>query len=108
MSTCDFITALFCRIDDGMGDVSNHPQAKLYPSKLVTIAVLMAMKGGSTRHFYHFTAGLPEITCLCFLTCPTEPDRTRLLRRLATRRVREWADRFLAEPTFFGLVDSCG
>lgn len=102
MSTCDFITALFCRVDDVMGNISKHPQAKLHPSEVVTIAVLQAMKGGSTRHFYRWLVRdyLPLF--------PQLPDRTRLLRQLATHRVRAWADRFLAEPTFFGLIDSYG
>ena len=46
MSTCDFITALFCRVDDVMGDTPKHPQAKLHPSEIVTIAILQVMKGG--------------------------------------------------------------
>jgi hypothetical protein len=85
-----------------MKDTTKHPQAKLWPSELVTIAVLMAMKGGSTRNFYRW------LTRDYLPLFPNLPDRTRLLRRLATRRVRSWADYFLAEPTFFGLIDSYG
>jgi hypothetical protein len=29
MTTVDFITALFCRVDDRMQDVPKHPQAHL-------------------------------------------------------------------------------
>ena len=33
MYTQDFITELFCRIDDQMGDLPKHSQANLYPSE---------------------------------------------------------------------------
>ena len=36
----DQIIALYCRIDDAMKDVRPHPQAKLSPSEIVTLAVL--------------------------------------------------------------------
>ncbi len=51
MSTVDFITALFCRIDDKMQSVPQHPQAHLYPSEVVTIALLFALKGVGPRAF---------------------------------------------------------
>ena len=38
MTSEDFITTLFCGIDDAMRDVPKHPQAQLYPSEIVTIA----------------------------------------------------------------------
>lgn len=101
-STDDFITALFCRVDDLLKGTIKYPQAKLHPSELVTIALLQVMKGGSGRYFYRW------LTRDYLPLFPNLPDRTRLLRRLATRYVREWADRFLAEPTFFGLIDSYG
>ena len=37
MTTVDFITELFCRIADVMDDIPKHPQAKLYPSEVVTL-----------------------------------------------------------------------
>jgi hypothetical protein len=45
MSTEEFIIALFNRVDDAMRDVPKHPQASLYPSELVTLALLYALKG---------------------------------------------------------------
>ena len=44
MTTLDFITELFCRVDDAMRDVPKHSQAKLYPSEIVTLAILFALK----------------------------------------------------------------
>ncbi len=44
MTTKDFITDLFCRVDDRMKNVPNHSQAALWPSEVVTIGLLFAIK----------------------------------------------------------------
>ena len=44
MSTDDFITALFIRVDTVMVHVPKHPNGKLYPSEIVTLALLFALK----------------------------------------------------------------
>ena len=53
MTTIDFITQLFYCVDDKLTQADNnqkHPQAKLYPSEGVTLALLFALKGvGSVR-----------------------------------------------------------
>ena len=54
MTTQDFIIALFCAVDQEMLDVPKHPGAKLYPSEVVTLALLFAIKGGGTRAFYRW------------------------------------------------------
>ena len=54
MNTEDFIIELFCRIDDALVNVKKHSQAKLYPSEVVTIAYLFALKGGHSRAFYRW------------------------------------------------------
>ena len=100
MSTDDFIIALFCRIDALMGSEPKHPQAKLYPSELVTLALVFALKGGSTRAFYRW------ITRDYRHLFPHLPERTRLFRLFAAHRA--WADYFLAEPTVLGVADSYG
>ena len=77
MTTEDIIIQIFCIVDDEMKDMTKHTQAILYPSELVTIGILFALKGGHFRAFYRWLsrdyanlfAGLPE--------------RTRLLRLLA-------------------------
>ena len=51
MTTPDFIIALFYAVDQEMLDVPKHPEAKLYPSEVVTLALLHAIKGGGTRAF---------------------------------------------------------
>jgi hypothetical protein len=98
MTTELIIVAIFCCVDDRMRDVLKHPQAKLYPSELVTIGILFALKGG---HFSAFYRWLKRDFDALFGGLP---DRTRLQRALLAHQA--WCDRFLAEPTFFTVGDS--
>jgi len=100
MSTVDFITELFYRVDEAMRDTPKHPQAHLFPSEVVTLSLLFVLKGGGERAFYRW---LERDYRPLF---PRLPERTRLFRLFATHQ--EWADRFLAEPTIFGVADSYG
>jgi hypothetical protein len=100
MSTIDFIIDLFCRVDEAMQDVPKHPQAKLYPSEIVTLALLFALKGVGPRPFYRWL--VRDYRALF----PNVPHRTRLFRLFATHV--DWAEAFLAEPTLLGVVDSYG
>ena len=100
MTTVDFITALFCRIDDKMQAVPKHPQAHLYPSEVVTIALLFALKGVGPRAFYRWLAR--DYRPLF----PRLPERTRLFRMCATHQ--DWTDYFLAKPPVLGVADSYG
>ena len=45
LSDEDFTIELFCRVDDQMKNAPKHPQATLYPSEVVTLALLFALKG---------------------------------------------------------------
>jgi len=98
MTTEMIIIAIFCYVDDQMRTIAKHPQAKLYPSELVTIGILFALKGGHFRAFYRWLkrdwddlfGGLP--------------DRTRLLRALEAHSV--WTQRFLVDPSLFTVGDS--
>ncbi len=98
MTTEDFISELFYRVDEAMKAVSKHPQASLWPSAVVTLGGLFALKGGSTRAFYRWARNNLR------LLFPGLPDRTRLLRLFATHYL--WTDRFLAAPSVLGVVDS--
>jgi len=71
MTTVDFITELFCRIDDSMTDAKKHSQANLYPSEVVTIAILFALKGVGNRAFYRW---LRRDYLGLFPNCPIAPD----------------------------------
>ena len=46
MSTEDFITELFCRIDDAMKGIPKHSQSLLYPSEIVTLGVVVCAERG--------------------------------------------------------------
>ena len=100
MSTEEFIITMFDRVDEQMREVAKHPQAALYPSELVTLALLFALKGVGERPFYRWLVRdyLPLF--------PKLPDRTRLFRLFVTHQ--DWTDRFLAAPTVLGVADSYG
>ena len=100
MTTVDFITALFCRVDDRLQDVPKHPQAHLYPSEVVTLALLFALKGVGDRAFYRW---LVRAYRPLF---PRVPERTRLFRLFATHQ--DWTAYFLAKPTVLGVADTYG
>jgi len=100
MSTVDCIIDLFCRVDEAMLDVPKHPQAKLYPSELVTLALLFALKGVGPRPFYRWL--VRDYRALF----PKVPHRTRLFRLFATHA--DWSEACLAEPTLLGVADSYG
>ena len=100
MTTLDFITDLFCRIDDAMRAVPKHPQAQLWPSEIVTLGILHALKGVGNRAFYRW------LSRDYYALFPRLPERTRLFRSFATHRW--WTLRLMAEPTLLGVIDSYG
>ena len=100
MTTVDFITELFCRVDDAMTDVPRHSQAKLTPSEIVTLALLWALKGTGQRAFWRW------VTRDYQPLFPHLPHRTRLFRLFATHQA--WTERFLAEADLLTVADSFG
>ena len=57
MTIEDFITELFCHVDDELteqGKNHKHSQAKLYPSEVVTLGLLYALKGCGQRAFWRW------------------------------------------------------
>ena len=100
MPILDCIIALFVFVDDQMKDVKNHPQEILSPAELVTIGLLYALKGVNQSAFYRW---LFHNYRHLF---PRLPDRTRLFRRLSARQ--DWTERFLADESLLGIVDSYG
>ena len=44
MTTEDFITNLFYRVDEALRAVAKHVQAGLHPSEVVTLALLFALE----------------------------------------------------------------
>ena len=100
MSDEDFIIELFWRIDEALKDVPKHSQASLYPSEVITLALLFALKGGHSRAFYRW---LQKNWRKLF---PHLPDRTRLFRLFVSHQ--NLTDRFMAEPSLLGVIDSYG
>ena len=100
MTTEDIILQIFCFVDDQMPAIKKHPQAKLYPSELVTIGILFSLKGGFFRAFYRWL----KRDYGDWFGNGSLPERTRLQRLLKIHK--DWCDFLLAEPTFFTVMDS--
>ena len=98
MTTEDIIIHIFYNVDNGVGQVAKDPIAKLYPSEVVTIGILFALKGGHFRAFYRWLkrdydklfGGLP--------------DRTNLMRQLC--EYQHSTDLLLEQPSVLNVVDS--
>src|SRR5215468_1535664 len=100
MRTVEFITALFYEVDEQMGAIPKHPEAHLWPSEVVTLGLLHALKGGGNRPFYRW------LTRDYRVLFPRLPERTRLFRLLKTHQ--DWTQVFLAAPTVLGVIDTDG
>src|SRR5258708_25269171 len=98
MTTEEIIILIFCAVDNGLGFVRKERNAKLYPSEVITIGILFALKGGRFRAFYRWLkrdydalfGGLPE--------------RTALQKQL--KRHEYQADQLLAQPSVLNVIDS--
>ena len=99
-TTIDLITDLFCRVDDRMRGIPTHPEAHLWPSEVVTLGLLHALKGVGNRPFYRW------LTRDYRALFPRLPERTRLFRLLKTHQ--DWTQVFLAAPTVLGVIDTYG
>jgi hypothetical protein len=100
LCTEEFIIDLFCRIDRAMVDVKKRADASLWPGEVVTLAILFVLKGRGERAFDRWVHR--DLMPLF----PKVPERTRLFRLFAAHH--DWAERFLANPTLFGIADSFG
>ena len=54
MTTVECIIALCCQVEDHMQGLPKHPQATLWPSEVVTLGMVHALKGVSNRAFYRW------------------------------------------------------
>lgn len=72
---------VFASVDDRLSAVKKHPLAKLHLSEVVTIGLLLALKGCSYRAFYrwlqanyvYLSGGLPEQSRLYRLLSNAQP-----------------------------------
>ena len=100
MSTEDILLHVFEIVDQEMLDVKKRSDARLYPSEIVTIGLMFALKGGKYRPFYRWL-------CANLGTWfPNIPEQSRLLRLL--RDYSHYTDRFLKQPSFFTIIDTFG
>lgn len=100
MTTVDFITELFCQVDDQIGYLPKHSQASLYPSEVVTLALLYALTGKGQRAFWRW------LTRDYRPLFPKLPCRTRLFRLFNSHRAL--IGEFMAAPSLIGVIDSYG
>lgn len=98
MTTEDIIIQIFCAVDDQIGAVAKVPQAMLYPSEVVTIGILFALKGG---HFRAFCRWLKRDYDGLF---GGVPDRTTLGRNLLKHQ--RLCDVLLELPSVLNVVDN--
>ena len=103
MTTIDFITHLFCRVDDKLTQHQKnrrHSQAHLYASEVVTIALLFALKGIGNRAFYRWIANNYKPLF------PNLPERTRLFHLFNSHQ--HLTDVFMANASLIGVIDTYG
>jgi hypothetical protein len=99
-TTIEFITALFSEVDEQLGAIPKHPEAHLWPSEVVTLGLLHALKGVGNRPVYRW------LTRDYRALFPHLPERTRLFRLFKTHH--DWTKVFLAAPTVLGVIDTYG
>ena len=87
MSTIEFITALFYEVDEQMRAMPKHPEAHLWPSEVVTLGLLHALKGVGNRAFYRW---LTRDYRPLFPRLPERPGFFASSRRIRTGRRSSW------------------
>jgi len=99
----DFIIELFCNVDDKLNEANKnqkHGRANLYPSEVITLGLLFALKGRGNRAFYRWiSSGFGHLF-------PNLPERTRLFRLFNIHR--HLINPFMASPSLIGVIDTYG
>ena len=91
---------MFYEVDEQLHAIPKHPEAHLWPSEVVTLGLLHALKGVGNRPFYRW------LTRDYRPLFPRLPERTWLFRLLKTHQ--DWTQVFLAAPTVLGVIDTYG
>ena len=99
-TTIEFITALFCQVDDHLAGLPKHPEAHLGPSGGHLGAAPCPQRRGQPA-----LLSLAD-TRLSRALFPRLPERTRLFRLFATHQ--DWTRVFLAAPTVLGASTPIG
>lgn len=100
MSAEGILLRLFLIVDLQLADVKKRSDAHLYPSEIVTIGLMFALKGGKYRPFYRW------LVANLGAWFPNLPEQSRLHRLL--RDYGHYTDQFLKEPSFFTVIDTFG
>jgi hypothetical protein len=100
MTTWDVISALFSHVDEQLHALPKHPEAHLWPSEVVTLGRLHALKGVGNRAFQRW------LTRDYRALFPRLPERPRLFRLFKTHQAG--TQTFLAAPTVLGGIDTYG
>src|SRR5262245_45385540 len=100
MMTVEFITALFDEVDEQIGAIPQHPEARLWPSEVVTLGLLHALKGVGNKSFCRWlTTDLQPLS-------PPLPERTTAFRLITAHY--DWTQAFVAAPSVLGVIDTYG
>jgi hypothetical protein len=100
MTSQDFITELFCRVNDRLGPIEKHSQAKRHPSEIVNLRLLYVLKDCGQCAFRRWL--VRDYRPLF----PNLPHRTRLFRLFNSHH--HYINYFLANPLLIGVIDSYG
>src|SRR5882672_2990474 len=105
-TTIEFITAFFCQVDDHLPAIPKHPEAHLWPSEVVTLGLLHALKGVGNRPFYPwlirpFEEQMIVLSDTGFHAAEGDPTNLKLCPR------GEWQDRMLVETVLSMLTLVC-
>ncbi len=99
MTPDDRILPMCCRVDDRLPDIPKRPQAKAYPSEVVTIGILFARNGGFVRACSRWRNRDDGD----WFGDGAVPARARCQRLRPPHH--EWCDARLADPTFCPVRD---
>ena len=100
MTTVEFTTALFYQVGTHLQPTPKHLHATLWPSEVVTLGILHALKDKGNRALYRWL--MRDYRGLF----PHLSERTRLFRLFRTHR--DWTQAFLVAPTVLGVIDTYG
>jgi hypothetical protein len=90
MTTLDCITALFTEVDEQLRAIPKHPEAHLWPSEVVTLGLLHALKGVGNCALYRW---LTRDSRALFPGSPSGRGSYASSRPTRTRRRPAWSPR---------------
>src|SRR5258707_69363 len=97
-SLYEILVHIFYHVDNALLKIAKHGNAKLYPSEVVSIGILFALKGG---HFHAFYRWLKRDYDSLFAGLP---HRTALQRQLRVHQ--QHTDLLMTQPSVLNVVDS--